>query len=219
MKAKVQFLIMGIISIVMLISCQSKEEKAAELIKNKLSKTLYDFESYQPIETTVTEAKMTMFNDSVCWKKAATLAYGVKEASEYMRKADKAEAYMNIWGKPSYYSSSYSDNQYYKYMEECGENLKKVANALEVCKSIADQLKEQIAKLDTAKVIGWEAIHRFRCRTRGGNSTIGNYRYVLDKDFKTIILQEDMDEETDIRETLKSVANGDFYDYLIHNAL
>lgn len=212
MKAKVQFLIMGIISIVMLISCQSKEEKAAELIKNELSKTLYDFESYQPIETTVTEAKMTMFNDSVCWKKAAALVYGMKEVNEYFRKFDEAEAYMNIWGRPSSYSSSYSDSQYYKYKEECRENLEKATNALEVCKSIAEQLKEQIAKLDTAKVIGWEATHRFRCRTSGGNPTIGNYRYVLDKDFKTIILQEDIDEEPDIRAALKSVVNGDFDD-------
>lgn len=203
---------MGIISIVMLISCQSKEEKAAELIKNELSKTLYDFESYQPIETTVTEAKMTMFNDSVCWKKAAVLDYGVKEAAKYFRKADEAEAYMNIWGIPSYYSSSYSDNQYYKYKEEYKENLENAIDIFDGCKSIATQLKEQIAKLDTAKVIGWEAIHRFRCRTSGGNSTIANYRYVLDKDFKTIILQEDMDEKSDIREALKSVVNGYFDD-------
>ena len=76
MKRKVQFVIIGIVSIIM-VSCQSKEEKAAEFIKNELSKTLYDFESYQPIETTVTEAKMTMYNDSVCWKKAAALAYGM----------------------------------------------------------------------------------------------------------------------------------------------
>ncbi len=212
MKAKVQFLVMGIISIVMLISCQSKEEKAAEFIKNELSKTLYDFESYQPIETTVTEAKMTMFNDSVCWRKAAALVYGVKEASEYFDKADRAEAYMNIWGSPSYYSSTYSDSQYYKYKEEYKENLEKAINAFEVCDSIAAQLKGQIAKLDTAKVIGWEAIHRFRCKTSGGNSTIKDYRYVLDKDFKTIILQEDMDEEPDIRDALKSVVNGDFDD-------
>lgn len=203
---------MGIISIVMLISCQSKEEKAAEFIKNELSKTLYDFESYQPIETTVTEAKMTMFNDSVCWRKAAELVYGMKEAAEYVDKADRAEAYMNIWGSPSYYSSTYSDSQYYKYKEEYEENLEMAITAFDFCKSIADNLKVQIAGLDTAKVIGWEVIHRFRCKTSGGKSTIGDYRYVLDKDFKTIILQEDMDEEPDIRDALKSVVNGDFDD-------
>ncbi|MBQ0064073.1 MAG: hypothetical protein KBS94_08695 [Prevotella sp.] len=199
---------------VLLVSCQSKEEKAAEYIKNELSKTLYDFESYQPIETTVTEAKMTMYNDSACWKKAAALAYGMKKATEYLEETKSAKEHMDIWGRPSYYSSSYSDNQYFKYMEEYKDNLEKAKNAYDICKSIEAELKKQIAKLDTAKVIGWEAKHRFRCKTKGGNSTIGDYRYVIDKDFKNTILQEDMDDddESSIRDVLKSVANGEFDD-------
>lgn len=196
---------------ILLVSCQSKEEKAAEYIKNELSKTLYDFESYQPIETTVTEAKMTMYNDSACWEMAATLAYGMKTTTEYLEETKSAKEYMDIWGRPSYYSSSYSDNQYYKHKEEYEDYLEKAKNAYDICKSIAAELKKQIAKLDTAKVIGWEAKHRFRCKTKGGNSTIGDYRYVLDKDFKNTILQEDMDDdESSIRNVLKSVANGEF---------
>lgn len=103
MRRTIQFVIMGVITIVM-VSCQSKEEKAAEFIKNELSKTLYDFESYQPIETTVTEAKMNMFNDSACWKKAAALAYGMKKATEYLEETKDAKEHMDIWGRPSYYS-------------------------------------------------------------------------------------------------------------------
>lgn len=60
---------------ILMVACQSKEEKAAELIKNELSKTLYDFESYSPIETTVTEAKLSVYTDTVCWKKANILLY------------------------------------------------------------------------------------------------------------------------------------------------
>ena len=37
----------------MLVGCQSREEKAAELIKQEMFKTLYDFESYEPIETKI----------------------------------------------------------------------------------------------------------------------------------------------------------------------
>ena len=37
----------------------SKEEKAAQLINTEMSKTLYDFDSYEPIETKVTEAYQT----------------------------------------------------------------------------------------------------------------------------------------------------------------
>ena len=194
------------------ISCKSNEEKAAEFIKKELSKTLYDFDSYQPIETTVTEAKMTMYNDSVCWRKGAMLAYSVNKATKYIEKVEDAKQSMDIWGRPSYYSSTYSDNQYYKYKKEFEENLEKAQNALDLCKLIAAELKEDIATLDTAKVIGWEAKHRFRCKTKGGSSTIGDYRYILDKDFKSVILLEDMDDDDDskIREALVAVVTGHF---------
>ena len=157
---------------------------------------------------------MTMYNDSVCWKNAATLAYGMKKVTEYLEETKDAKEHMDIWGRPSYYSSTYSDNQYYKYKKEYEDNLEKTKSAYNICKSIAGELKKQIAKLDTAKVIGWEAKHRFRCKTRGGNSTIGDYRYVLDKDFKTVILQEDIDdeEESAIRDVLNAVVAGEFDD-------
>lgn len=212
MRKTFQFVVLLFITII-LVSCQSKEEKAAEFIKNELSKTLYDFESYQPIETTVTEAKMTMYNDSACRTKAAALAYGMKKVTEYLEEMKDAKERMEIW-RPSYYSSSYSDSQYYKYKEEYEDNLEKAKNAYDICKGLAAELKKQIANLDTAKVIGWEAKHRFRCKTRGGNSTIGDFRYVLDKDFKKVLLQEDTDDEDEsaIRDVLKAVLNGDFDD-------
>ena len=40
----------------LLCSCQSREEKVAELIKQEMFKTLYDFESYEPIETKIDSA-------------------------------------------------------------------------------------------------------------------------------------------------------------------
>ena len=106
-------------SIFLFAACKSKEEKAAELIRNELSKTLYDFDSYQPIETSVIEAKMNAFNDSSCWKKGAVLAYGMQKLLKYMDMYKDAKEHMEIWGKPTYYSSSYSDNRYYKYRDEC----------------------------------------------------------------------------------------------------
>ena len=208
MKKTLKFMVIGIIAVTM-VSCQSKEEKAAEIIKKELSKNLYDFDSYQPIETIVTEAKMTMYNDSTCWKKAIAFRYGMKKVSEYLAEAKDAQKHMEIWGKPTSYSSTYSDKQYYQYKEEFDENYKKSKNAYD-CKSISKELKELITKLDTTKVIGWEAKHRFRCKTKGGHSTIGEYRYVLDKDFKNVILIEDIEEDSEIRESLEYVANGGF---------
>lgn len=197
-------------SAIIFAGCQSKEEKAAELIKNELSKTLYDFESYQPIETIVKEANSNAYNDSACWMKAATLGYGMQQIIEYKEKSENAKEHRDIWGKPTYYSSSYSDNQYYKYNDEYIEALRKVIDAYSVCKTIAMELKDSVAKLDTTQIIGWEVTHRFRCKTKGGNSAIGDYRYIIDKDFKKVILCEDTDSEIDkhTREAIESTMSG-----------
>lgn len=199
-----------LISVILFAGCQSKEEKAAELIKNELSKTLYDFESYQPIETIVKEAKSNAYNDSSCWKKASLLGYGMQQIIEYKKESEDAKEHMDIWGKPTYYSSSYSDNKYYKYRDEYIEVLEKAIAAYSVCKSIAKELKDSVAKLDTNQVIGWEVTHRFRCKTRGGNSTIGDYRYIIDKDFKKVLLREDIDSEDDkqTREAIETTMSG-----------
>ena len=56
-------------------SCKSNEDKANELVKNELSKTLYDFESYEPIETKVSEAYETAYNDTTCFRQALAISY------------------------------------------------------------------------------------------------------------------------------------------------
>ena len=50
---------------IMLVGCQSREEKAAELIKQEMFKTLYDFESYEPIETKIDSAFTSIYSDTL----------------------------------------------------------------------------------------------------------------------------------------------------------
>ena len=197
---------------VLMVACQSKEEKAAELIKNELSKTLYDFESYSPIETIVTEAKLSVYTDTACWKKANLLLYAFNYSKECLDKAQKAQERMEIWGPPTRYSSSYSDNQYYKYNEEWDEKTKTALTSWELLKTLAKSLKDTLQTLDSEKIIGWEVKHRFRCKNKGGNSTIGDYRYVIDKNFKMVLIHEDTyeDEYKNLREIVESTLKGDF---------
>lgn len=176
-------------------SCKTKDEKAADLIKTELSKTLYDFASYEPIETTVTEAYQTAYNDSACFNMAMVIAYGLKEASKYADEAKEAMEHAEIWGAPDYYSSSYSDRQYYNYKEEAEKNGTKVRAAYKIIKDMGIELQDSIKKLDKNTIIGWDVRHRFRCKTRGGNFTIGDYRYIISSDFKTILIQEDTEDQ------------------------
>lgn len=181
----------------LLASCKSNEEKAAELIKNELYKTLYDFDSYQPIETKVSEAKLSIYNDSTFRSKGALFAYSLKKIKEYIEEAEDAKDRMDIWGRPTYYSSTYSDNKYYEYKEKWESALSKAKEYKSILDTLAKEIRDTSASLDTNQIIGWEVLHKFRCKTKGGTPTIGDYRYVIDKKFKRIIMREDLDDEDD----------------------
>lgn len=184
-----------ILLVLAFVSCKSKEEKAAERIKTEMSKTLYDFDSYEPIETKVTEAYQTAYNDTSCLKMAMAIAYGLNEADKYLKDAKSAQERMDIWGPPTYYSSSYSNRKYNEYRDQVNDNMTKMTAAWAVIKVLGRSLQDSIAKLDDKKIVGWEVRHRFRCKTRGGHASIGDYRYIMSEDFKEILWQEDTDAE------------------------
>lgn len=47
------------------ISCMSREKKVAETIKADPFKTLYDFDSYQPVETKIDTLKNNRYGDTL----------------------------------------------------------------------------------------------------------------------------------------------------------
>lgn len=193
-------------------SCKSKEEKAADLVRNELSKTLYDFESYEPIETKVSEAYQTAYNDSTCHTLAMIVAYAMDKSTKAAEEAKDASEHMEIWGPPTYYSSSYSDSQYRKYRDKSKEKAEEALSSFEVVKTTGQALEDSIKDLDEKKVIGWEIKHRFRCKTRGGQNTIADYRYVVDPDFKIVYFCEDLDDDDfkKLQIIIESALKGEF---------
>lgn len=211
MKKIIPFILL--ICMVLLVGCKSKNEKAEELIKKELSKTLVDFDSYQPIETTVNEAKMTIYNDTACWKMGARLAFVIQLIKEYSYDCKSAKESMAIWENGASYSS-YSNIQYKEYEEKYeGARTSLIATG-KICKKLVDALRDSVAKLDTTKIIGWEVSHYFRYKTENGSPIISNYRYIISKDFKSILFHENKDGTSDklIREVLETI-KLDFWDH------
>lgn len=210
------YLLCAFVFIVMsAISCKSNEKKAADLIEIALSKTLLDFGSYEPIETTVSEAYETAYNDKNCIQQALATGKTFQKVNEYIKAFENAKEHMDIWGRPSYYSSTYSDNQYYKYKRIFDENLENAQQELEVYKLLGLALQDSIKNLNPQKRIGWEVNHRFRCRNRGGNLTIADYRYIIDEKFKNVIFSYDIDDDdySKAMEIIKSAESGGFDKY------
>lgn len=196
-------------------SCKSNEDKANELVKNELSKTLYDFESYEPIETKVSEAYETAYNDTTCFRQALAISYIMGKTSIAFEEAEEAKEQAEIWGPPTYYSSSYSDSQYRKYRDKAKEKAEEGLKGYELFKTMGLALTDSIKLLDNKKIIGWEIKHRFRCKTKGGQNTIADYRYIVDHDFKMVYFCEDADDDVykQARDILELAIKGDLINF------
>ena len=189
-------------------SCKSKEEKAAELIKQELSHVLYDIESYEPIETVVTEAKHIPTNDSACVGKALNIIVYDEAAVEYLEDVTSALESMLIWGPPTSYSSSYSDSRYYQSKSECVDAMKKVNICIKKYNSSIDDLKIMMKNTNPSETVGYNVEHTFRGKTMGGFWSIGYYRFIVDKKIKKIIFYVDEDEKDNVSDFIESVQNG-----------
>ena len=186
-------------------SCKSKEEKAAELIKKELSYELYDFQSYEPITTVVTEAKDIPTNNEDCLIQARTANERCAAALEHVKDAKTALEFMNLWGPPTKCSSSYSNSKYYEYKDDY-VNAMQIANVyIKHYNSAIDELDSLIKNTNPSETIGYNVEHSFRCRTKGGFWTIEHCKFLVDKDFETIIF---MDEKGDAADLIESVQNG-----------
>ena len=88
--------------------------------------------------------------------------------------------------------------------------MEKATTSYELFKVIAEGLKDTLQIVNTEKIVGWEVKHRFRCKTKGGHSTIGDYRYVMDEDFEKVLIHEDMDDDDskNIRDMIKFIIDG-----------
>lgn len=179
------------IVIPILTCCKSKEEKAAEIIKKEMFKTLYDFESYQPIETVVDSAFYSPYTDSTILSHGYIIKELISEARKNLEELKEAQSSMEIWSD-SY--SSYGLTKYYEAKEKMSSALEKVDLYIKIINTEGDSIR-MLSKDIKPTFYGWKITHKFRCKTKGGNSTIGNYIYIFDKNIEHIIHEEDTEDE------------------------
>ena len=70
---------------------------------------------------------------------------------------------------------------------------------MKIYAAIIDSLKTEIRTKEKEcdnNQYGWFVTHKFRCKTKGGNSTIGTYYYFMDNDCEKIIRRFDEDDIT-----------------------
>ena len=207
------------------VQCKSKEDKANELIKDYMFKNLYDFESYQPIETTIDSAFHTIYNDSTALYYAYSILFSEEEQNDLKSEYDVIKSSVDIWCDGSYYSS-YSSNKCQECLDNAKSNLSKQFFWLTRMDNYRDSLII-LSETINNEFIGWQVTHNFRCKTKGGAPDIGHYVFVMDKDFKSVLSKKDAeDKDTEkaykiIKETLEMTdeERAEIKDYLNNSSL
>ena len=196
-------------SILLLASCKSREEKVAELIKDNMFKTLYDFSSYEPIESKIDSAFTSVYTDSITLEHGQFIKIYLDKLNSCIEEMEDANETIKIWNNGYYSSYAHSKiKEARKKAMESYEEAKKNNNLIEL---------HSISIKDRAKSIerifyGWKVTHKFRCKTKGGNPDIGNFVYVFDKEIKSIIYKEDLDNEDNLRvkDLIEEALNREF---------
>jgi len=189
------------IFVLFLSSCgKSPEEKANELIKAELRKSLFKPDSYNPIETKLDSA-FTPYDDPVLFEKMMELVNMGAEIKGLDHDIKQAKSSMSIWSGP--YMDSFERNEYNEAKEEYDKaNSKKER----LTKKGKEKLEEVLNLLkQKRRFIGYLATHNYRADNNAGNTLIGNTLFIIDKDLKEVLFSCEVEEYNQIQQALEDL--------------
>ena len=181
-------------AVIIAVSCTSNEKRAEKLIKDYMFKNLHDYSSYEPVETKVD----TAYNDLLYIDSAVIRVALFMDAEEMQRESmkdvDDALDNLSLWSSP--YMTSYGRSKYKEAKSKLIESLNNAAEAAQTAYKIASEVNEISKNVDYDEMYGWKVSHKFRCNNRGGNKMLGQYVFIIDKNFKRILNEYDIEDES-----------------------
>lgn len=190
-----------VIAAVLFVACEkSQEQKANELIRESLKKTLFKPETYKPVDTKVDSA-FAPYDDPDFYQELAKLGNMNSEYMELEEEAKDAKTSMSIWSGP--YQSAFERNQY----QEAKEEYEKLNTQMENLKKKGDKQFEKVMSTlqGDKKFIGYKAVHNYRADNNAGNTLIGNTVFFIDKDFTEVTFTVQLEEYNQVQEGISQL--------------
>lgn len=185
-----------IVIAILFTACKSKEDKAQEVIKTELFKTLDDYSSYEPIETKVDSFFTSIYDDPRISDWGAMFGIMLRNAEKSSEQLKSAEVDMKIWqGSSSLFGlNKYADaHREYNRIKEEGQSFLKIMGEL------SDSIKVKKGTLSIHEFIGWKVNHKFRSKNKEGNFVISDQIYIFDKEMKEIIDEYDLQDNDQMK--------------------
>ena len=190
-----------VIAAVLFVACEkSQEQKANELIRESLKKTLFKPETYKPVDTKVDSA-FAPYDDPDFYQELAKLGNMNSKYMELEEEAKDAKTSMSIWSGP--YQSAFERNQY----QEAKEEYEKLNTQMENLKKKGDKQFEKVMSTlqGDKKFIGYKAVHNYRADNNAGNTLIGNTVFFIDKDFTEVTFTVQLEEYNQVQEGISQL--------------
>lgn len=177
----------------MVVACSSKDQKIADIIKIAVTQTLYNPDSYQPIETRIDSLIHNRYGD--------TLAFdNVMKAFEAKENFDNAS--VGFYEKRDIIRSLLDSSNPSSHLSEIQEEKAKLDKYLMVMdsnvtliKSLSKELQENENNYDN-KLSGWRVTHTFSYKAKDGDSKNCTYVFFMDETFSRVIRYLDEDNIT-----------------------
>lgn len=181
------------ISALVLCGCgKNIEEQAQEAVKNELHKTLYYFDSYEPLETKVDSAFNTPENNPDVNEFMRSVWEQMDQVKEFAAELENAERTIASLSDARKLGGSFA----YDYNEAVKDKVyveTKIKGNLKVAYENALKFSKFISQADSS-FIGWRVMHTYRAKTGRGVPDIGREVYIFSKDFKKVLLNLKYDE-------------------------
>lgn len=193
---KLKSIIITLIALCGMSACgPSKEERAQKMAADYLKGVLYHFDSYEPLQTMVDSAFVSVTTDKESIDLTLDMLKLFQSAQEYADKIERAESSMEIWS-PNGFSSAYSKGEYRRAKEERDNNQRLLDKTKDRIQNQFSKIKSRQSNLQEGKFDGWKVYHKFK--SLNGAKTIdlfGEYIFFCDEEFneKAAYSKEDYD--------------------------
>lgn len=187
--------------VIVAISCiKTSEQKADNLIKDYMKRTLYHPDTYNP-SNTVIDSAFAPFDTPEFFNWMDEIIKISAKYEQVNSKMKRAKSDMSIW-QGDYYTA-FSRNQYQeakeeyeKYSDELGKLETERTSIIAKGKSIVEN-----ANKSKDKFIGFKVTHSYRADNNAGQTIGGRIIFIIDKDISNILYAV-QDEKYEVYQTL-----------------
>ena len=177
-------LVLILIVVPLLVACGGREKRAEKIAEETVVKTLYYPDTYEPVETVVDSAFVSIYTN----QEALAAAYEIidlKQEREHLQMDySSALSSVSLW-KDSW--GSYSREQYRQSKEALADAERKLKDCEADLKKQKTIIRTCYETINEGEFFGWGIAHRFRAENGNGNKLIGDVLILTDKDMENVV--------------------------------